>query len=244
MVEQTAFSLSVCVLTASGCFSLLAVVNVPAINTEIRLSMWPYFQLFWEWGSVSCVIPCLVCSGAHILFFRVCRVLHGPQQWTKALIFPSFCQRLVFCIIVTNIAMMMGMRWCLISSDLCFLRLMTVSGFSWAYCLFAVSLKKTILSVLISLSFLLVVEILYLYFGYQITIKEICTCFLPLYLGPLFSLLIMSFYIQMCFILRNPMSLLFLVYSCFWYLICESRGTPRSWKTSPCFLVRGLGLDF
>lgn len=87
--------------------------------------------------SVLCVIPCLVCSGAHILFFRVCPVLHGPQQWTKTLIFPSFCQRLVFCIIVTNIAMMMGVRWCLISSDLCFLRLMTVSGFSWAYCLFA-----------------------------------------------------------------------------------------------------------
>lgn len=105
-----------------------------------------------EWSSVSCVIPCLVCWGAHMLFFRVCAVLHGHQQWTNALISPPFFgQRLAFCITVTNIAMLMGVLWCRISFDLCFFRSMTRCCFSWAYCLFAWFLWRKLSSSILSM---------------------------------------------------------------------------------------------
>lgn len=109
--------------------------------------------------SVLCVIPCLVCSVVHILFFRVCPVLHGPQQWTNVLLFPSFCQPLLFFIIFTNSDVMRA--WGDVSSALT-----CVSSGWWQQAAFLGltvylhSFFEVNYFVLIRFSFLLVIEII------------------------------------------------------------------------------------
>lgn len=107
------------------CFYILAIINSATVNIGVHIPFWisVFMDMYPEVELLGHIVVVLFLRTLLTVFHSDCTSLHSYQQWMRISFFPHDCQYLLFMSFLM-IAIMTGMRWYLITLEICVLNSM------------------------------------------------------------------------------------------------------------------------